>query len=82
MTLNRVKSIAIGISVVLGVNLAVYLFIPQPYSLITTPIVVYWCLYLPESNFRFRAVYFMGSGSRFKGVLLPLELGYITNYFT
>jgi hypothetical protein len=27
-------------------------------------------------------VYFMESGSRFRGVLLPLELGYITNYFT
>ena len=26
-------------------------------------------------------MYFIGSGSRFRGVLLPLELGYITNYF-
>jgi hypothetical protein len=29
MTMSRVKSIAIGIPVVLGVNLAIYLFIPQ-----------------------------------------------------
>ena len=40
MTMSRVKSIAIGIPVVLGVNLAIYLFIPQPFSLIITSIVV------------------------------------------
>jgi hypothetical protein len=40
MGMSRVKSIAIGIPVVLGVNLAVSLFIPVPFSLIITPIVV------------------------------------------
>jgi membrane protein implicated in regulation of membrane protease activity len=40
MKMSRVKRIAIGIPVVLGVDLAVYLFIPQPFSLITTAIVV------------------------------------------
>jgi hypothetical protein len=40
MTMSRVKSIAIGIPVVLGVNLAIYLFIPQPFSLIITSIVM------------------------------------------
>jgi hypothetical protein len=40
MGMSRVKSIAIGIPVVLVVDLAVYLFIPVPFSLIITPIVV------------------------------------------
>ena len=40
MKMSRVKSIAIGIPVVLGVNLAIYLFIPQPFSLIISSIVV------------------------------------------
>jgi hypothetical protein len=38
--MSRVKSIAIGIPVVLGLDLAVSLFIPQPFSLIITSIVV------------------------------------------
>jgi len=40
MKMSREKRIAIGIPVVLGVNLAVSLFIPQLYSWIITPIVV------------------------------------------
>ena len=40
MKMSRVKSIAIGIPVVLGLDLAVSLFIPQPFSLIITSIVV------------------------------------------
>lgn len=40
MKMSRVKSIAIGIPVVLGLDLAVSFLSPRPSSLIITPIVV------------------------------------------
>jgi hypothetical protein len=40
MKMSRVKSIAIGMLVVFGLELAVFFFIPVPFSLIVTPIVV------------------------------------------
>jgi hypothetical protein len=40
MKMSRVKSIAIGMLVVFGLELAVSFFIPVPFSLIITPIVV------------------------------------------
>ena len=38
MTMSRTKRIAIGMLIVFGLELAVSFFIPQPYSLIITPI--------------------------------------------
>jgi purine-cytosine permease-like protein len=38
--MSRTKRIAIGMLIVFGLDLAVSLFIPQPYSLIITPIIV------------------------------------------
>ena len=44
MTMSRTKRIAIGMLIVFGLELAVSFFIPQPYSLIITPILAVFVL--------------------------------------
>ena len=84
MKMSRVKSIAIGIPVVLGANLAVYLFIPQPCSLIITPIVMVLVL-VPSPKATSDSVHYIlwEAVAVLEGCYyLLLELGYIANYFT